>query len=64
MFCDRCEGEHFILIFDTHIGSVTSEGSSKTWMIWECLECNLYKRIVEEKIIRKGVDEKDNGLFR
>ena len=56
MFCDRCEGELFVLIFDTHVGSIESSGLSKTWKIWNCLECGLYKRKVKETIL-KGKDE-------
>lgn len=52
MFCERCEGQYFILIFDTKIESVISE-TSKVWQLWKCLECGLYKRQVRVRVIKE-----------
>jgi hypothetical protein len=62
MFCERCEGEYFVLMFDTYIGSVASTGSAKKWELWKCMECGLINRKVTEKMI-EGKNETDRGTF-
>ena len=63
MFCERCEGQYFVLLFDTYIGSVRSKGTAVTYELWKCLECTRYKRI-EKRVVVKGIDDTDRGSIQ